>query len=533
MLNLAFIFHMHQPYYKNLLTGESPLPWVRLHGVKDYLDMVEILGAYPEIHQTFNIVPSLIEQIESYTDQSVNPVRSPCVTNSRSDASNGVKDTFLELSYKQATDLTENEKSFILNNFFSINKEKVISLFPRYYELSSKRQKGKEFNTQDYLDLQVLFNLAWIDPSFRKKLKPLSDAVYKGRFFTEEEKHGVLNAQIEILKGIIPGYKKAAESGQVEFSVTPYYHPILPLLCTTNSAKEANSHSRLPGKEFKYPQDAKEQIDSAIDFYNKRFGRTPTGMWPSEESVSEQLLPFIIRSGIKWIVTDEAILFKSIKTKTRDTKLLYKPHLLDREGGKVSVVFRDRNLSDLIGFVYHNWKAEKAVNDFINHLEAINKTFKNSDTLVTIAMDGENAWEYFTNDGHDFLNILYKRLSESKTIKTTTVSEYLNKYPPKANIKHLATGSWIYGNFDKWMNNPAKTKAWEWLLAAREELEDTKEISKLALKQMQILEGSDWFWWYGEDPDGSFDRLFRMHLTNLYSLLEKEPPQYLKNPLKP
>lgn len=504
---------MHQPYYKNLLTGESPLPWVRLHGVKDYLDMVEILEQYPAIHQTFNIVPSLIEQIESYTDRSV-------------------KDTFLELSYKPAKDLTSEDKNFIINNFFSIKKEKVISLFPRYYELSFKRQKGGEFNTQDYLDLQLLFNLAWIDPSFRQKFKPLREVVAKGRFFTEEEKHAVLDTQLIILEEIIPGYKKAAERGQVEFSVTPYYHPILPLLCTTNSAKEANLHSRLPAKEFKYPQDAQEQIESAIKFYHQRFGVAPAGMWPSEESVSERVLPFIIEAGINWIVTDEAILFRSLKSKKRDTKLLYQPHLLKRKEGELNVVFRDRNLSDLIGFVYHNWKAEKAVDDFMNHLEIISKTFKGSDTLVTIAMDGENAWEYFTNDGHDFLNLLYQRLSDSKTIKTTTISKYLKDYPPKLKIKHLATGSWIYGNFDKWMNNPFKAKAWDWLLAARKELEETKkEVSKLALKQMYILEGSDWFWWYGEDPDGSFDKLFRMHLTNLYTLLEKEPPEYLRSPL--
>ncbi|MFA5437996.1 MAG: glycoside hydrolase family 57 protein [Candidatus Omnitrophota bacterium] len=516
MLYLAIIFHMHQPYYKNLLTGESPLPWVRLHGTKDYLDMVEILDDFPAIRQTFNIVPSLIEQVEDYTN-------------------NRVKDAFLELSYKKAETLTEEEKVFLLKNFFSINKERVISLFPRYYELYFKHQKSLDFNTQDYLDLQVLFNLAWIDPLFRQKYEALNSIVRKGRFFSEEEKCAVLDTQLSILKGIIPGYKKAAERGQVEFSVTPYYHPILPLLATTNSAKEANLRSRLPIEEFKYPQDAKEQVDSAVKFYQERFGIAPAGMWPSEESVSEKILPCIIESGINWIVTDEAILFKSLKKKKRDSDLLYQPHLLKRKAGDLNVIFRDRNLSDLIGFAYHNWKAENAVSDFINHLENINKTFKGKDILVTIAMDGENAWEYFSNDGHDFLRLLYERLSESKTIKTTTVSQYLNNNPAKSQIKHLATGSWIYGNFDKWMNNPAKTKAWDWLLTARRDteksltdLENTEEKRKLILKQIHILEGSDWFWWYGEDPDGSFDRLFRMHLTNLYKLLEKDPPAYLR-----
>ncbi len=525
MLNLAFIFHMHQPYYKNLLTGESSLPWVRLHGVKDYLDMVEILEQYPQIHQTFNIVPSLIEQLEDYTNRTV-------------------KDTFLELSYKPAQDLTQEDKTFILKEFFSINKERVISLFPRYYELYSKRQKASGFNTQDYLDLQLLFNLAWIDLSFRQKIKALREIIAKGRFFSEEDKHLVLDAQLIILEEIIPSYKKAQEGGQVELSVTPYYHPILPLLCTTKSAKEANLRSRLPNSEFKYPQDAQGQVKSAVSFYQERFGMAPCGMWPSEESVSERVLPFIMESGINWIVTDEAILFKSLKKKKRDTGLLYQPHLLSREEGTLNVVFRDRNLSDLIGFVYHNWKTENAVADFMKQLEDISGAFKGNDgTLVTIAMDGENAWEYFSNDGHDFLGLLYQRLSESKTIKTTTVSEYLKEHPAKAKIKHLASGSWIYGNFNKWMDNPCKAKAWDWLLAARQELENSQAreltnprthepTNKLALKQMYILEGSDWFWWYGEDPDGSFDRLFRMHLTNLYTLLEKEPPEYLRSPLK-
>jgi alpha-amylase/alpha-mannosidase (GH57 family) len=520
MLYLAFIFHMHQPYYKNLLTKESPLPWVRLHGVKDYLDMVETLEDFPAIHQTFNIVPSLIEQIEDYTNRTV-------------------KDTFLELSYKKAQDLTEDEKTFLLKNFFSINKEKVISLFPRYYDLYFKRQKSLSFNTQDYLDLQVLFNLAWIDPLFRNKYESLKNAVRKGRFFTEEDKHAVLNTQLIILEEIIPGYRKAGERGQVEFSITPYYHPILPLLATTNAAKEANLRSRLPQEEFKYPQDAKEHIDSAVKFYADRFGAKPLGMWPSEESVSEKILPYIIESGINWIVTDEAILFKSLKKKKRDAALLYQPHLLNRKEGDLRIIFRDRNLSDLIGFVYHNWKAENAVADFIGHLDNINKAFERKDALVTIAMDGENAWEYFTNDGHNFLRLLYSRLSGSKTIKTTTISEYLKNNPAKSKIKHLATGSWIYGNFDKWMNNAYKTKAWDWLLAARKEVATalnekrltTNDKQGLALKQMYILEGSDWFWWYGEDPDGSFDRIFRIHLTNLYTLLGKEPPKYLEKPL--
>ncbi|MDD5109376.1 MAG: glycoside hydrolase family 57 protein [Candidatus Omnitrophica bacterium] len=519
MVNLAFIFHMHQPYYKNLLTQESDLPWVRLHGAKDYLDMVQILGKFPKIKQTFNVVPSLFEQIEDYNNANV-------------------RDRYLELSKKPAVELSKHDKEFILQNFFSINKDKVISTFPRFYQLYSKKHNNLKFSTQDYLDLQLLFNLAWIDPSFRQNTPELKKIVLKERFFNEQDKTIVLDKQLCILKEIIPTYCLYKQNNQIEISVTPYYHPILPLLYSTNIAKEANNKTHLPKEEFSYPQDAKYQIDSAVKYYNERFGCAPSGMWPSEEGVSEEILPFIIKSGIKWIVTDEAILFKSLRTKKRDTNLLYKPHLLKIKEGQLNIVFRDRNLSDLIGFSYQGMTEIDAVNNFMKHLENINKVFsgkgqKEKNILVTVAMDGENAWEYFRNDGHDFLELFYGHISEASFVKTTTISQYLKDNPSKSEIKHLAPGSWIYGEFGKWIGNPYKVKAWEWLTDARKAIKEIPDPSDLAWKQIHILEGSDWFWWAGEDPDGSFDRLFRLHLTNFYKLIDKKFPAYLKDPLTP
>ena len=512
MLNLTIIYHMHQPYYKNLLTGESDLPWVRLHGVKDYLDMVQMLKNFPKMKLTFNVVPSLFEQIEDYNHA-------------------GLEDKYLQLSRKPADQLTQGDKEFILQNFFSINPEKVISFSPRYYQLYFKRKSGQEFSLADYLDLQVCFNLYWIDPSFRKNIPQIKQVADKERFFSEADKQIVLDQQLEILKQIIPAYKLAQNNQQIEISVTPYYHPILPLLYDTNIAKEANKKTHLPKEGFNYPLDAKYQIDSAIEFYSQKFDTAPLGMWPSEEGVSEHILPYIIESGIKWIVADEAILFKSLKLKKRNPELLYQPYLLKRKEGQLNIVFRDRNLSDLIGFVYHKMKETDAVNDFMTHLKNIHQAYNEKDILVTIAMDGENAWEYFRNDGHDFLELLYQRISQADFIKTTTVSEYLKLNPAKKEIKRLSAGSWIYGEFGKWIGNPQKVKAWEWLAQARKAMGETKNPSDLAWKQMYILEGSDWFWWAGEDPDGSFDRLFRLHLTNLYQLIKEEPPAYLGAPL--
>lgn len=519
MLYLAFIYHMHQPYYKNLLSEEASMPWVRLHGIKDYLDMVLILDKYPQIRQTFNMVPSLMEQVDDY-------------------ASGKVKDKFLSLSYKPAAELTAEEKNFILHNFFMINKEKVIAYSPRYYDLYFKKEQKAEYTTQDYLDLQIWFNLAWTDPYFRESVPELKNIVRKARFYSEEDKRVVLAKQIEVLKEIIPAYKRFMDKGQIEVTVSPYYHPILPLLYNTNIAKEAYNRAALPRINFSYPPDARKQIDDAVSFYERRLGVRPCGMWPSEEAVSKHILPLIKGAGINWIVTDEAILFKSIKRKFRDTKLIYKPHRIDLEEGALHIVFRDRNLSDLIGFEYHHWDAAAAVNDFMNHMKNIADAFKDQDILVTIAMDGENAWEYYVNDGHDFLNILYARLSEAKYLLTTTVSEYLKDHESSADIKRLGAGSWIYGNFGKWIGSPYKNKAWECLALARKELQPfldsaaSQEKKNLAVKQMQICEGSDWFWWYGDNHDG-FDCLFREHLSNFYVIIGQEAPDYLKEPLIP
>lgn len=490
---------------------------MRLHGIKDYLDMVAMLEKYPKIHQTFNLVPSLIEQIEDY-------------------AGKRSKDKFLELSYRPAAELNSQEKEFIFNNFFKINPEKCIAVHPRYYELYSKKKAKKEFNTQDYLDLQVWFNLAWFDPDFRKSIPELSRLVLKARFFSEEDKRAVLEKQFSVLAEVMPNYKKFAASGQIEVTLSPYYHPILPLLCNINIAKEANHKVVLPQIQFSYPQDAKAQINQGVELYEKYFGAKPRGMWPSEESVSQQILPSIIEAGINWIVADEAILFKSLKLKKREPALLYQPHLLKREEGDLNIVFRDRNLSDLLGFVYQRWEPKAAVDDFMKHIKNISGIAKDKDILVTLAMDGENAWEYYSNDGHDFLEALYQSISAVDFVKAITVSEYLKDHPAKNEIFHLAAGSWIYAEFAKWIGSAKKNKAWEYLAKARQELEESKgkidgQNLALAWKQIYILEGSDWFWWYGDDDTGDFDKLYRMHMINFYTIIGKQPPDYLSSSL--
>ncbi|MDD5005809.1 MAG: glycoside hydrolase family 57 protein [Candidatus Omnitrophica bacterium] len=512
MLYLSFIWHMHQPYYRDLLSGKANLPWVRLHGIKDYLDMVTILEGYPNIHQTFNLVPSLIEQINSYTDGSAN-------------------DKFFELSKKRADSLSAEESQFITGNFFMADKQKILALHPRYYELYFNAKSKKKFSAQDLLDLQVWFNLAWFDPYFRENIPELKILVKKARFFNEEDKNIILNKQIEILKEIIPTYKKYQDKGQIEISISPFYHPILPLLYNTKIAKDANKETVLLEKDFSYPDDCRWHIREAVKCYKENFGKPPQGMWPSEEAVAKQVMPLFIENGINWVVTDESILLKRLKRKVRTPELIYKSYALECPDGDLNVLFRDRNISDLIGFVYQYWETEKAVDDFMFHLTSINKHFKNKDCLVVVALDGENAWEYYKNDGRDFLNLLYSKISNSEFIKAVTVSEYLALKPNIGKLSNIAAGSWINGDFTKWIGNPAKNKAWDLLLGARKLLEQTENPSELAWKQIHILEGSDWFWWYG-DKQRQFDELFRMHLRNFYKIINQSPSVDLDKPLE-
>lgn len=512
MVYLAFIWHMHQPYYHNLLTGEINLPWVRLHGVKDYLDMLKILEPYPEIHQTFNLVPSLIEQINFLAEEKN-------------------YDKFFKISEKHSDSLTNKERQFIIDNFFIADEKRMISIYPRYYELYLRAKAKKQFNNQDILDLQVFFNLVWIDPYFRESSKELKAIIKKARFFSEDDKKNVLSRQLEIIKNIIPEYNKFQDSGQIEICISPYYHPILPLLYNGIISRTANKRTKLPKKIFKYPNDCYWHINEAVQYYKKFFSVPPQGMWPSEEAISKHIMPLFIKSGIKWIVSDEAIILKTLKKKERDSNSIYRPYTIHAENGKIDIIFRDGNLSNLISFLYQHWEPERAVGDFMKHLKNINNYFKDKDCLVTIALDGENAWEYYRNDGLDFLNLLYKTLSESSFIKTVTVNEYLTTNSHRTALNKIASGSWINGDFTKWMGNPVKNRAWELLLEAREHLDRLENPSQIAWKQIHILEGSDWFWWYGE-RQRQFDELFRMHLKNFYKIIGQKPSVDLDIPLE-
>ncbi len=531
-MKLAFLWHQHQPYYKDLRTGQYILPWVRLHGVKDYLDMIEILEPYPKIKQTFNMVPSLLEQIIEYADGSAS-------------------DPYLELSLRKADELTEKDKSWIIDKFFQANPENMIAPYERYWQLFKSRRNSIDWSESEWRDLQALFNLAWIDPSFKKtgRLRELSE---KGRGFSEADKREILSHQRKIISGIIPRLKEYSEAGRIEISTTPYFHPIMPLLYDTDIARTAMPDVSLPSKRFSHPEDVDRQVAMAVEFHASIFGENPKGMWPSEGSVSEDIIPILRKHGINWIATDEDILAESLSPPARGQERkslvsggkLYKSYGFGGDG-EIRLFFRDRRLSDNIGFVYSRWDPEKAADDFLDSLKAIDENLNgDKNAIVSVILDGENAWEYYKNDGHDFLNVLYSKISDADWLETTTFSGYLENNPDSERLPKIFPGSWINHNYGVWIGHEEDNKAWDLLSVVRNELvsfelsnpDFDQDKRKLAWREIYIAEGSDWCWWFGDDHVGpnndDFDRLFRSHLANVYYLTDREPPADIFSPIR-
>jgi alpha-amylase/alpha-mannosidase (GH57 family) len=383
----------------------------------------------------------------------------------------------------------------------------------------------------------------------------LKELAAKGERFTEDEKQEILAEQRKIIAQVIPSLRKHMESGQIDISVSPYFHPILPLLCDTSSALEAMPDAVLPQRRFRHPEDAARQIEDAVALYLTLFGRQPQGMWPSEGSVSQDIIPIIQKYGFKWIASDEEILAQSIGVQARgsgtssllSSGALYNGYEYESQTARMAIFFRDHALSDDIGFVYFSWSPDKAADDFVSKLATVARSVREKridDPIISIILDGENAWEYYKNDGHDFLAALYAKIEETPWLKTVTFSDYLAGKPKLGKLKKLFAGSWINHNFAVWIGHEEDNKAWDLLGRARDELEAfvranplfDKEQLKLAWKEIMIAEGSDWCWWFGEDHLGpyndDFDRLFRMHLANAYMLTGREPPMELYEPIR-
>ena len=544
-LYLAMIWHQHQPlYYKDQAANLYMKPWVRVHASKDYVDMAAMLEQYPKVHVTFNLTPTLIRQLD--------------------DIAAGAKDKYWVIAEKPASQLTAEDKKFMLQRFFDINR-KIIARFPRYQQLLDDRgtdlsDTGLEatiarWTEAEWRDLQVLFNLAWTDPDWLAQ-EPLKALNEKAANFSEEDKKVLFQEHLRLVKEVIPVHRRLQEAGQIEITMTPYAHPILPLLVDTNLALQAAPKLPLPSR-FMYGQDAVAQLQKGIELYQEHFGRPPAGMWPAEGSVAQEIVGIVANGGIRWMASDEGVLARSLGKPgfnrnsaevVTDADDLYRPYYVT-SGDKppVLMVFRDVVLSDKVGFTYSGTSGKAAAQDFMNRLRNIAARLKEEGKpgphLVTVILDGENAWEYYPNDGKEFLHTLYQLLSEATDIKTVTPSEYVNMYPDQRKIEKLWAGSWIGADFTTWIGEEEENLAWDYLGKVRADLQKyvggvrqtTPEKLAGALDFMYAAEGSDWFWWYGADQssgdDASFDEMYRRTLMDVYNALGETPPDFLYVPI--
>ena len=553
-LFVAIIWHMHQPYYRDLHDGGAPMPWVRLHAAKDYLHMGEVLARHPGVHLTINMVPSLVEQMLDW-------------------AEGRAADDLVRVAEQDSW--SDADRRFILDLCFSVNWDKIIRRYGRYSELLDRRPAAladpTAFGEADYRDLVAWFNLAWIDPNWLERDPVLSALVAKGRGFTRADILSIHAKQREIAAGVLPLYRRLAEAGQLEIIASPYFHPILPLLADAESATRPSPGLPLPYPPFRAPDDVAAQLALAVESHTRHFGAPPHGLWPSEGAVSPEILPPVRAAGFSWLASDEVVLARSLGrhldrdagNMITDPRALYQPYrvLADSELGPY-IIFRDHELSDRIGFLYQYLPGAQAAEDMIFRLLEIRHRINDpsSPYLVSIILDGENCWEHYEHNGDVFLDAFYGELERRSELAAVTVNEYVAGRRPAATLARLATGSWILGDFTTWIGDPEHNRAWDALRRAREHLqgrttvfatEETDQISQTApvrplgplwqnrLQQarraLYAAEGSDWFWWYSHrnrsDQDALFDRLFRHTLAAIYEALGDEPPAWLAEPI--
>ncbi len=544
-VDLVFLWHMHQPDYRDYSSGDFVLPWTYLHAIKDYTDMVYHLERHPGVHAVVNFVPVLLDQLEDYVDQF---------------ATHQLRDPLLRLlACENHHEMTDEQRELALTACFRSNHTKMIAPYPAYkrlLELYNRLQADGEvalsyLSGQYIADLLTWYHLAWCGESVRREHALVAQLMSKADGFTYEDRRQLIDFIGELITGVIPRYRKLAESGQIEISATPHFHPLAPLLIDLASAKDAMPDTPLP-KSPHYPKGrlrVTEHVRLAKQSHKKRFGMEPVGMWPAEGSISAETLQVLAAEGCQWTASGENVLVNSLRKSKQPlndrAKYLYRPYRMEKGCDGLQCFFRDDHLSDLIGFEYSRWHGKDAANHFIAQVAHIGLQAAEGETpVVSVILDGENAWEYYPYNGFYFLDELYTALENHSQIRITTYGNYLNSTPAvrAQSLSSIAAGSWVYGNFSTWIGSPDKNRAWDLLCVAKQSFDMvmssdrlTEDEQKAAERQLCSCESSDWFWWFGDyNPAhsvASFDRLFRHNLTELYRLLKLPPPLTLSEPV--
>lgn len=534
-LKLVLCWHMHQPEYRDLQTGEFILPWTYLHVIKDYVDMAAHLEAVPEAKAVVNFAPILLEQIEEYAKQ----------VNRYLHDRTALTDPLLAALVSPGISNDPEDRLRLVKDCLRANRDRQINRYPAFQKLATMTEwLDQHFdalhyvNAQFVIDMLVWYHLAWMGETVKLSDSRVQHLIAKGSAYTQHDRMELLEIIGEQLSHVIQRYKVLARKGQVELSVTPYAHPIMPLLLDIRSTHQAMPHAPLP--HLKHYSGGKQRVawhlEKAVQTFERFFGFKPKGCWPSEGAISAETLKILGDFGFNWTASGGSVLGNSLNLpENQQPHGYHHPFKLDKT--KIACFFRDDGLSDLIGFKYSTWHADDAVGDLIHHLESI-ANYEPEDSVVSIIMDGENAWEYFPHNGHFFLSALYKRLANHPAIELTTFSECLKNKVDVKPLKKLLAGSWVYGTFSTWIGDADKNLGWDMLgdvklvfdqAVAAKRLTD-KQI-KQAEHQLAVCEGSDWFWWFGDYNPGeavsSFEKQFRLNLSNLYKLLGEEPPAYL------
>ena len=546
-LYLNIYWHMHQPDYRDTLTGEYVLPWTYLHAIKDYTDMAYHLEAIPKARVTFNFVPILLDQLEDYVQQF---------------ESGHIRDPLLAMLGRESLEyLSKSERCLIVDSCFKSHHEKMLEPFVQYQRLHHIYQALQEEGStaSNYLsgqymsDLLVWYHLAWTGESIRRNNEFIQGLMKKGSQFTLKDRQALSALIGELIAGLIPRYKKLQDEGRIEISSTPYYHPILPLLLDFKSTRDAMPFAPLPHCA-QYPggkERAIAHIEAAQTSHARNFGVLPVGMWPAEGGVSHAALSLMAEHGVQWAATGEGVLANSLLKSDAGSDLpprdeyLYQPYLLDNGKQEIMCFFRDDRLSDKIGFEYSNLHASDAVGDFVHSLEGIlAASSPENDTVVSVILDGENAWEYYPYNAYYFLSELYTALAEHPDIEMTTFGETVERVKADGKalttLPQIAAGSWVYGSFSTWIGSSEKNRGWDLLCNAKKSYDRviatgrlTDEEQRACERQLAVCEGSDWFWWFGDYNSSvsvdSFDRLYRRNLSNLYVLLKLDVPEELSH----
>ena len=533
-LSIAFYWHFYQPVYGIKNDGDYIMPWSRLHAVKDYLSMLLIAKKFRNIKVNINISPTLLDDFEKYSNDNFHDIHS-------------------RLSIKDDNLLTDEEKKFILSNFFDANFENMIIPYKRYLLLAQKFQKNPDinlFSATDYSDLMALFNLVWINPIHYGKYPEVKKLIKKGENYTLEDRKKIIQIHRDIIKRIIPEMKKLLKSGRIELTTNPYYHPVMPILIDSNDTVQAGNENTSRSIEMR--KSAKAQITSSISRFYEVFATVPKGIWLPELAISQKTVKLLADLGINWIIADENCLVHSAKeilTRDFDANLenpypLLKTYNYTATNGDIRLIFRDSLFPNLINYEYPEMDTVHSSNDFYDRLKIIQSKIQNSPDethLLTIALDGENCWEMYGNYGNSLLEKIYKAISNDNSLETVLISDYNLKDNHVKSINMIKAGTQSSQNFNSWIDEPQKDKAWDYLIRVKEDLEicakRKPKNSNLhnAFREFFIAQASDWFWWYGEPNhsghDNVFDYMFRAHLKNVYSSINIEPPEFLDIPI--